>query len=145
MVLAGQNAWQSCAGVALLRKLIGKYLPSQLLTQKAGPEPPATRADGTGALCWVPKGSAKKFACGGGAAAETPALPHPEQEVEQALGGGIRHDEHGKDGGSQQRTARQQPKTQLCTQRLLHPTQRDTTSRGNTRLRQGFTISEDGK
>src|SRR5947209_13343650 len=44
----------------------GKYLPSQLRTQKAGPEP-ATRGALAGAAgCWlVPNGSAKKFACGG--------------------------------------------------------------------------------
>src|SRR5947208_15821974 len=42
----------------------GKYLPSQLLTQKAGPEP-ATRGAAAGwAGCGlVPNGSAKKFAC----------------------------------------------------------------------------------
>jgi hypothetical protein len=52
----------------------------------------------------------------------------PQQEVEQTLGkGGVRHGQHGpeKDGGSQQRPAPQGPKTQLCTQRLLHPTQHD--------------------
>src|SRR3954469_380057 len=44
----------------------GKYLPSQLLTQKAGPEPVTRGAAAGGAGCGlVPNGSAKKFACGG--------------------------------------------------------------------------------
>src|SRR4249920_1123559 len=34
--LAGQKAWHSCAGAAAPR-ISGKYLPSQLRTQKAGP------------------------------------------------------------------------------------------------------------
>src|SRR6478735_3603750 len=34
--LAGQNAWHICAGEAAPR-ISGKYLPSQLRTQKAGP------------------------------------------------------------------------------------------------------------
>src|SRR5882757_7004887 len=45
----------------------GKYLPSQLRTQKAGPEP-ATRGAGAACCCcgWLrPNGSAKKLACGG--------------------------------------------------------------------------------
>src|SRR5436190_732377 len=69
VALAGQNAWHICTGVALPRIVSGKYLPSQLRTQKAGPEP-ATRgaAAGGGAGCGlVPNGSAKKFACGGAA------------------------------------------------------------------------------
>src|SRR3954462_331480 len=35
--LAGQKAWHICAGEAAPR-ISGKYLPSQLRTQKAGPE-----------------------------------------------------------------------------------------------------------
>src|SRR3982751_3710135 len=64
--LAGQNAWHICAGEALPR-ISGKYLPSQLRTQNAGPEPEATcrGADGAAACGWRPKGSAKKLACGG--------------------------------------------------------------------------------
>ena len=45
--LAGQKAWHICTGEALPR-VSGKYLPSQLRTQKAGPPPPAT---GRGAGC----------------------------------------------------------------------------------------------
>src|SRR5258708_8463773 len=64
VALAGQNAWHICTGVALPRAS-GKYLPSQLRTQNAGPEPDATVRCG-GAGCWFrPNGSAKKFACGG--------------------------------------------------------------------------------
>src|ERR1700722_311400 len=64
--LAGQNAWHIWAGDALPRAS-GKYLPSQVRTQKAGPEPlEATWRCGGGADCWLnPNGSAKKFACGG--------------------------------------------------------------------------------
>src|ERR1700694_5347636 len=64
VLLAGQNAWQIWTGVALPRAS-GKYLPSQLRTQNAGPEPEAT-VRGGGAACWLrPNGSAKKLACGG--------------------------------------------------------------------------------
>jgi len=43
----------------------GKYLPSQLRTQNAGPETEAT-GRGVVAGCWLrPNGSAKKLACGG--------------------------------------------------------------------------------
>src|SRR5260221_952310 len=67
VVLAGQNAWHIWAGLALRPK--GKYLPSQLRTQKAGPEPPAlcTGRGGAAAGVFRPNGSAKKFASGGGA------------------------------------------------------------------------------
>ena len=62
--LAGQKAWHICTGEALLR-ISGKYLPSQLRTQKAGPPAEATGRGGVGSwFCW-PNGSAKKFACGG--------------------------------------------------------------------------------
>ena len=60
-------------------------------------------------------------------------LDAAEKHVEQAFGDGrIRHGQHGagKDGGSQQRPAPQGPKSQLGTQRLLHPTQHNTTGRG---------------
>src|SRR5882672_2214784 len=64
VVLAGQKAWHICTGEALPR-INGKYLPSQLRTQKAGPLPDAT-ARGGGTACWLrPNGSAKKFACAG--------------------------------------------------------------------------------
>src|SRR4051812_19507353 len=64
VTLAGQNAWHICAGEALPR-ISGKYLPSQLRTQNAGPEPEATGLGG-GAAGWLrPNGSAKKLACGG--------------------------------------------------------------------------------
>src|SRR3979490_118152 len=60
--LAGQKAWHIWAGDALPR-INGKYRPSQLRTQKAGPEPATAR--GCGAACWLrPKGSAKTFDCG---------------------------------------------------------------------------------
>ena len=62
--LAGQNAWHIWTGVALPRAS-GKYRPSQLRTQNAGPPPEATgRGGGAGGWFW-PNGSAKKFACGG--------------------------------------------------------------------------------
>src|SRR5437879_71237 len=65
VALVGQNAWHICTGVALPRAS-GKYLPSQLRTQKAGPEPDATARGAVGAGCWLrPNGSAKKFACEG--------------------------------------------------------------------------------
>src|SRR3954451_7021048 len=57
--LAGRNAWHNCAGEAAPR-ISGKYLPSQLRTQKAGPEPAATGRGGAGvAVCccgvWRPR------------------------------------------------------------------------------------------
>src|ERR1700710_893821 len=65
VLLAGQNAWHTCAGEALPR-ISGKYLPSQLRTQKAGPLPDVTWRCGVGAAGWLrPNGSAKKLACGG--------------------------------------------------------------------------------
>src|SRR5689334_1078453 len=45
--LAGQKAWHKCAGEAAPR-ISGKYLPSQLRTQNAGPEPAATGRGGAG-------------------------------------------------------------------------------------------------
>ena len=45
--LAGQKAWHVCAGEAAPR-LSGKYLPSQLRTQKAGPELATTSRGGGG-------------------------------------------------------------------------------------------------
>ena len=47
--LAGQNAWHICTGDALPRAS-GKYFPSQLRTQNAGPEADATERGG-GAGC----------------------------------------------------------------------------------------------
>src|SRR5579864_7964907 len=43
--LAGQKAWHICAGEAAPRTS-GKYLPSQLRTQKAGPALATTGRDG---------------------------------------------------------------------------------------------------
>src|SRR5450755_3021819 len=64
--LAGQNAWHIATGVALPRAISGKYLPSQLRTQNAGPEPLDAIGRGGAAGCWLrPNGSANKFACGG--------------------------------------------------------------------------------
>src|SRR5450755_29086 len=64
--LAGQNAWHIATGVALPRAISGKYLPSQLRTQNAGPEPLDATGRGDAAGCGLrPNGSAKKFACGG--------------------------------------------------------------------------------
>src|SRR5919204_585660 len=61
--LAGQKAWHICTGDALPR-VSGKYFPSQLRTQKAGPDPAIAGRAGGGAACWLrPKGS-KTFACG---------------------------------------------------------------------------------
>src|SRR6516165_10683805 len=45
--LAGQKAWHTSAGEAAPR-ISGKYLPSQLRTQKAGPELATTGGDGGG-------------------------------------------------------------------------------------------------
>src|ERR1700730_7512309 len=45
--LAGQKAWHVCAGEAAPR-ISGKYLPSQLRTQKAGPELATTSPGGGG-------------------------------------------------------------------------------------------------
>src|SRR6516165_8639177 len=45
--LAGQKAWHICTGEAAPR-ISGKYLPSQLLTQKAGPELATTGGGGAG-------------------------------------------------------------------------------------------------
>src|SRR5215475_9225407 len=62
--LAGQKAWHICAGEVLPR-ISGKYFPSQLRTQKAGPEL-ATAERGAGARWGLrPKGSARKFASAG--------------------------------------------------------------------------------
>src|SRR5580692_6381193 len=61
--LAGQKAWHIWAGEALPR-VSGKYFPSQLRTQKAGPELATTGCGGTAGCGVLPKGSAKKFACG---------------------------------------------------------------------------------
>src|ERR1700756_2818866 len=60
--LAGQKAWHICAGEAAPR-ISRKYLPSQLRTQKAGPEL-ATTGRGGGVCGLVLKGSAKNEACG---------------------------------------------------------------------------------
>ena len=44
--LAGQKAWHICVGEAAPR-ISGKYLPSQLRTQKAGPELATAGRDGS--------------------------------------------------------------------------------------------------
>src|ERR1700746_1411833 len=64
--LAGQKAWHICADEALPR-ISGKYLPSQLRTQKAGPEFATTGRGGAAACCDAVAGSAKSAACGDGA------------------------------------------------------------------------------
>src|SRR5690242_18685767 len=45
--LAGQKAWHICVGEAASR-ISGKYFPSQLRTQKAGPELATAGRDGPG-------------------------------------------------------------------------------------------------
>jgi hypothetical protein len=63
--LAGQKAWHIWAGAAAAG-IKGKYLPSQLRTQKACPEPATTGRGGSRAGCeLLPKGSTRKLACGG--------------------------------------------------------------------------------
>src|ERR1700694_2376138 len=65
VALAGHTAWHLRIGAPCPRAS-GKYLPSQLRTQKAGPEPDATGRGAVGAGCWLrPNESAKKFACAG--------------------------------------------------------------------------------
>src|SRR3954454_1007765 len=65
VALAGQNAWHTCAGLNPPRAVIGKYLPSQLRTQKAGPEPAVVTGRGAGAGCWFrPNGSKKPDGAG---------------------------------------------------------------------------------
>jgi hypothetical protein len=56
--LAGQKAWHICVGEASPR-IRGKYLPSQLRTQKAGPELAATGRGGSdcGLLSKMPPNS----------------------------------------------------------------------------------------
>src|SRR5215475_12628198 len=66
VALAGQNDWHIWTGEAAAR-IKGKYLPSQVRTQKEGPElATAARGCGAGAGLLL-KGSAKKLACGDGA------------------------------------------------------------------------------
>jgi hypothetical protein len=57
--LAGQKAWHICVGEAAPR-ISGKYLPSQLRTQKAGPEL-ATIGRGGGGCGLLLKTLAKNF------------------------------------------------------------------------------------
>src|SRR5215831_5130688 len=61
--LAGQKAWHICAGEAASR-ISGKYLPSQLRTQKAGPELATTGRGGGGCgllLKRLPKNGVWRF------------------------------------------------------------------------------------
>ena len=122
VALAGQNAWHICTGVAPPRVEIGKYLPSQLRTQNAGPEPAVATGFG-GAGCWLrPNGSAKKLACARGLALLL--LLRAEKEVEQAFGG--RHARPERDRprdhhGNKHHAAPHALNTQLFTQRELHP------------------------
>src|SRR5919201_5694635 len=61
--LAGQKAWHIWTAEPPPR-VSGKYLPSQLRTQKAGPEAATVGRDAGGATCWLmPRGS-NRFACG---------------------------------------------------------------------------------
>ena len=127
--LAGQKAWHICAGEALPR-ISGKYLPSQLRTQKAGPEPPAAPSCGGGAAAagLMAKGSAKKFACCGtsrcGCCCWAPPKKKSNRPSADTAAG---HASSGacKGGGNKHRAAPQARRdSQLCTQRLLHPTLR---------------------
>src|SRR3954464_13537443 len=102
--LAGQNAWHNCAGEAAPR-ISGKYLPSQLRTQKAGPEPAATGRGGNGAgvavgCCCVgrpPKRKSSRFsaelASGTSAAATATAINGMRIGLrdECSTGGSLRH------------------------------------------------------
>ncbi len=91
VVVAGQNARHIWAGEARPR-ISGKYLPSQVRTQKAGPEPPAAAARvggtycGFAGFCWLAKGSAKEFDCCGTSRCGPGPLHSAEEEVEQAFG-----------------------------------------------------------
>src|ERR1700758_3857627 len=69
--LAGQKAWHIWTGVAPPRSS-GKYLPSQLRTQNAGPE---LATVGLGGCWWLPEGSPKKFVSGAAALPRSLARP----------------------------------------------------------------------
>src|SRR5215470_13472562 len=76
--LAGQKAWHICTGEALAR-ISGKYLPSQLRTQKDGPDRSA-RPTGAG-------GGVGEEACLRRRRLLLPLLRAAEEEIEQAFGG----------------------------------------------------------
>ena len=112
--LAGQKAWLICAG-EVERRISGKYLPSQLRTQKAGPEPETTgRAGGDGC------GSFLKTLAKNGSLMLL-LLAATEKEIEQALGRThLGRQRHGADdGGSNKHAAQFALKGQFDTQRLL--------------------------
>src|SRR5262249_17018474 len=60
--LAGQNAWHICVGEAAPR-INGKYFPSQLRTQKPGPELATTGRDGGGCELLLNRPSKNEFWC----------------------------------------------------------------------------------
>src|SRR6185312_6410993 len=59
--LAGQKAWHICTAEAPPPRVNGKYRPSQLRTQKAGPELATAGGSGCGLLL---KGFEEEFSCG---------------------------------------------------------------------------------
>jgi hypothetical protein len=71
--LAGQKAWHICAGLAPPRVVSGKYRPSQLRTQNAGPAP----ADAAGRGAGLRRGFSLLL-----------SLQAAKQEIEQVFGGG---------------------------------------------------------
>ena len=107
--LAGQKAWHICAGEAAPR-ISGKYLPSQLRTQKAGPA--LTTTGRGGGDC----GSKDEVCC--------IASGRHRKKIKQAFGrthfGRQRHGAN--DGGSNKHAAQLALKGQFGTQRLLHRT-----------------------
>jgi hypothetical protein len=103
----------------------GKYLPSQLRTQKAGPEPATRGAAPDGRLIGAERiGEEVRLR---GSLPRLLFLNAAEQEIEQALGrnaAGHKHKRARKGrGGHKRRAAPHARKSQLCTQRQLHPTQ----------------------
>ena len=120
--LAGQNAWHIWTGVALPRAS-GKYLPSQLRTQNAGPPPEATGAWRRRLVLAERIGEKVRLRRG---LALLLFLETAEKQVEQAFGGRrARRQRNGageERGGNEHHAAPHALKRQLCTQRLLHPT-----------------------
>ena len=149
MALAGQNAWHICTGEAAPR-ISGKYLPSQLRTQNAGPEPPATPRSGTGAGgCGPLVGSAKALACGG-ASWRCCLLPPKKKSNRPSAEAGSGATANGittMAAASHMRRRRRAIKNSL---RNAYSTPRNTRTReqlrqSGTRFSRGFTLSADGK
>ena len=86
MALAGQNAWHICTGEALPRIVSGKYLPSQLRTQNAGPEP-ATRGAARARLLLIDAERIGEETGLRGGLARLLFLGAAEEQIEQAFGG----------------------------------------------------------